>query len=63
MNLRGARIHIAGSAANHVDLGLLRIANEFALEFSRQLGKKGAGIVVSASAEPLGADGIPLIFD
>jgi hypothetical protein len=53
MEIRGRRIHIAGSAAPDTPDALLRYAHELVEGLVRSLGRAGATFVVGAGKEPL----------
>ena len=53
MEIRGRRIHIAGSAAPEVPDALLRYAHELVEELVRSLSRAGATFVLGAGKEPL----------
>ena len=53
MEIRGRRIHIAGSAAPEAPGALLRYVHELVEELVRSLGRAGATFVVGVGKEPL----------
>lgn len=67
MEIRGRRIHIAGSAARDTDHELLSYAHELVRELVRSLGKEGATFALGVGGEPLadpGGENLPaVIFD
>lgn len=63
MSIRGLRVHIAGSASARTDRELLQVAHAFVQRLTGQLINIGAGVVVSASGDPVSDAGVPLIFD
>lgn len=67
MEIKGRRIHIAGSAARDMDYELLGYAHELVRELVRTLGKEGATFALGVGGEPLadpGNENAPaVIFD
>lgn len=66
MNLRGRRIHIAGSADPDADDGKLSYAHSLVSELSAALAREGASFVIPFGKEPLlegRVDGPSIIFD
>jgi hypothetical protein len=53
MEIRGRRIHIAGSAAREAPESLLRYAHELVTQLVHALGRAGATFVVGVGKEPL----------
>lgn len=66
MNLRGRRIHIAGSADQDADEGKLSYVHSLVSELSTALAREGASFVIPFGREPLlegRVDGPSIIFD
>lgn len=57
MEIRGRRIHIAGSAARDTDHELLGYAHELIRELVRSLGREGATFALGVGREPLADPG------
>lgn len=57
MEIRGRRIHIAGSAARDTDHELLNYAHKLVRELVRTLGREGAIFALGAGGEPLADPG------
>jgi hypothetical protein len=57
------RVHVAGSAAPDCDQELLEAAHAYLRRLGALLIEHGHGLVVTATGEPLGESGVPIIFD
>lgn len=63
MSLAGRRVHVAGSAAEDCGAELLAATHDYVGRLTTHLIEHGAGLVVGAGAEPIGAAGLPCTFD
>jgi hypothetical protein len=63
LSLAGGRVHVAGSAAEDCGAELLAAAHDYVGRLTTHLIEHGAGLVVGAGAEPIGAAGLPCTFD
>ena len=63
MSLAGRRVHVAGSAAEDCGAEPLAAAHDYVGRLTTHLIEHGAGLVVGAGAEPIGAAGLPCTFD
>lgn len=61
--IRGLRVHVSGSAAEDCDRPLLEAAHTYVRAFSAELINGGGGLVLGVGDEPVGASGLPCIFD
>lgn len=57
------RVHVTGSAANDCDTELLEAAHAYLRRLGELLIEHGHGLVVTATGEPRGESGVPIIFD
>jgi TIR- and PNP-associating SLOG family len=57
------RVHVAGSAAPECERQLLETAHAYLRRLSELLIEHGHGLVVTATSEPRGESGMPIIFD
>lgn len=57
------RVHVAGSAASGCDKQILDKAHAYLRRLSELLIEHGHGLVVTATDEPRGESGVPIIFD
>ena len=57
------RVHVAGSAAPDCDQELLEAAHAYLRRLGALLIEHGHGLVITATDEPLGESGVPIIFD
>jgi len=63
LSLAGRRVHLTGSAAKDCNAELLAVAHDYVGRLATHLIEHGAGLVVGAGAEPIGAAGLPCTFD
>lgn len=63
MSLAGRRVHVTGSAAEDCSAELLAAAHDYVGRLTTHLIEHGAGLVVGAGTEPIGAAGLPCTFD
>ena len=57
------RVHVTGSAATDSDKDLVEAAHRYVRRLGEMLIEHGHGLVVTATGEPLGETGVPIIFD
>lgn len=63
MNIRGRRVHIAGSGAIDADGDLLATAHRMISKVVRLIIEAGGGLVAGTGGEPIGESSQPCIFD
>jgi TIR- and PNP-associating SLOG family len=57
------RVHVAGSGAPECEKDLLKAAHAYVRRLGELLIEHGHGLVVTATGEPRGESGLPIIFD
>lgn len=57
------RVHVTGSAATECDTEILEASHSYLRRLGERLIEHGHGLVVTATGEPRGEIGVPIIFD